>query len=242
MPVHLTPFDFFLRVAAATACAAAIGLNRGHRGRPAGLRTTILVTLAAAFSMLLVNALLDSAGRPKDSFIQNDLMRLPLGILTGVGFLGTGVIMRKGRAVVGLTTAATLWFVTVMGLCFGAGVYLQGFTAFAIGMAVLWGLKHVETRMETDRRGSVMFTISGAWEDESELHSIFTHHGYRIVASGVNVEMSPRKARFTFELLWRATGHEPASPVFLDRLLQHPGVTAVEWAPQALVEQSEDVG
>jgi MgtC family len=71
--------------------------------------------------MLQVNYLLTLSGRSSDSFVMNDLMRLPLGILTGVGFIGGGAILRRRDIAVGVTTAATLWFVTVMGLCFGGG-------------------------------------------------------------------------------------------------------------------------
>lgn len=66
--------------------------------------------------MMQVNALLPMAGRMPDSFVANDLMRLPPGILTGVGFIGAGAIFRRGDMVVGVT-AATLWLVTVIGLC-----------------------------------------------------------------------------------------------------------------------------
>jgi len=80
-----------------------------------GLRTTLLVCLAAAISMVSVNLFLATAGKPSDSFVVLDLMRLPLGILTGMGFIGGGAILRRDGLVVGVTTAATLWFVTVMG-------------------------------------------------------------------------------------------------------------------------------
>jgi putative Mg2+ transporter-C (MgtC) family protein len=93
-----------------------IGFNRGEHGRPAGLRTTLLVALAACFAMIQVNILLPTAGRPANSFVMNDLMRLPPGILSGMGFIGAGAIVRRDNFVVGITTAATLWFVTVIGL------------------------------------------------------------------------------------------------------------------------------
>lgn len=71
--------------------------------------------------MLQMNDLLTLAGRSGDSFVLNDLMRLPLGILTGVGFIGVGAILRRGSLVIGVTTAATLWYVTVIGCALAAG-------------------------------------------------------------------------------------------------------------------------
>jgi MgtC family len=99
----------------------AIGLNRGEHGHPAGLRTTLLVALAATAVMIQVNLLLPMAGKAPDSFITNDLVRLPLGILSGIGFIGAGAILRRGDAGRGITTAATLWMMTIIGLCFGGG-------------------------------------------------------------------------------------------------------------------------
>jgi putative Mg2+ transporter-C (MgtC) family protein len=72
--------------------------------------------------MLQVNLLLPMQGKTSSSFAVMDLMRLPLGILSGMGFIGAGAIVRKDSLVHGLTTAATLWFVTGLGLCFGGGL------------------------------------------------------------------------------------------------------------------------
>ena len=112
-PLHWT--DMVLRLALTVIAGLVIGFNRSEHGKAAGMRTNVLVCLAASAAMLQVNLLLPMAGRPSDSFVMNDLMRLPLGILTGVGFIGGGAILRRGDMVVGVTTAATLWLVTVIG-------------------------------------------------------------------------------------------------------------------------------
>jgi putative Mg2+ transporter-C (MgtC) family protein len=89
---------------------AVLGAERSKSGHAAGLRTTLLVTLAASISMIQMNLLIQTNGKPHDSYAVMDLMRLPLGILTGVGFIGAGAIVKKGEMVVGVTTAATMWF------------------------------------------------------------------------------------------------------------------------------------
>ena len=76
-----------------------------------------------------------------------DLMRLPLGILTGVGFIGGGAILRRENMVIGVTTAATLWLATVIGLCLGAGQLGLGIVATALGIVALQGLRWVEGRL-----------------------------------------------------------------------------------------------
>src|SRR5271170_6715244 len=132
MPVVITWQDIALRLGLAVVAGTLVGLNRGEHGRPAGLRTTLLVCLAACIAMIQANILTGTAGRRPDSFVMMDTMRLPLGILSGIGFIGAGAILRKGNMVLGVTTAATLWFVTVMGLCFGGGQLALGLIALAL--------------------------------------------------------------------------------------------------------------
>src|SRR5215467_693379 len=137
-----------------------IGLNRWERGRPAGLRTTLLVCLAASLAMILANALIDTRGKSSDSFTQIDVMRLPLGVLSGRWFIGAGVILRRGRAVVGVTTAATLWFVTIIGLCFGSGQTALGLAALVLGSIVLWVFRWIETRLPQEHSGTLTLVLS----------------------------------------------------------------------------------
>ncbi len=94
-PLHWT--DMLLRLALTVVAGVLIGYNRSEHGKAAGMRTTLLVCLAACVAMLQVNFLLPTAGRSPNSFVMNDLMRLPLGILTGVGFIGAGAILPQER-------------------------------------------------------------------------------------------------------------------------------------------------
>jgi len=95
MPLHIGWNDIALRLALTVVAGLLIGHNRTEHGKAAGMRTTLLTCLAASIAMIQMNLLLPTAGRSPDSFIMNDLMRLPLGILTGVGFIGGGVILRR---------------------------------------------------------------------------------------------------------------------------------------------------
>jgi putative Mg2+ transporter-C (MgtC) family protein len=76
----------------------------------------MLVVLAAAIAMIQVNLLLPIAGKASGSFVTLDLMRLPPGVLSGMGFIGAGAIVRRNDLVQGVTTAAAFWYVTMMGL------------------------------------------------------------------------------------------------------------------------------
>src|SRR6201999_2916528 len=116
-----------------------IGFNRDEQGHPAGIRTTMLVCLAACLAQLQANILLPTGGKTNASFAVLDLERLPLGILSGIGFIGAGVIVKKDNNIVtGVTTAATMWFVSVLGLLFGGGQLLLGCAAAVLGIVILW--------------------------------------------------------------------------------------------------------
>src|SRR5579862_6996788 len=151
MPLSPDWQEICIRLALTMMAGAIIGYNRGEHGHAAGFRTTILVALAASVAMIQANILLPVAGKTPESFSVMDLMRLPLGILTGVGFIGAGTIVKKGDIIVGVTTAATLWLVTVIGLCFGGGQLILGIAATLLGLFALWVLKFVEDRMPRER-------------------------------------------------------------------------------------------
>ncbi len=210
------------------ACAL-IGLDRGGHGRPAGLRTTILVGLAAAASMIQVNLLLGVVGKSPDSFIVMDLMRLPLGILSGMGFIGGGAILRRGKMVTGVTTAATLWFVTVMGLCFGGGQLPLGLAMLGIGVVVLTTLKWIEDRIQRDRRVTLVVATQDDGPTEADIRDDLIAAQFRVVRLAVT-RMPPSGARrVRCQLVWRTAPCESRLPTIVDHLAALPGVTRVSW-------------
>src|ERR1700733_11848534 len=174
-----------LRLLLTVAAGLIIGFNRGEHGRPAGMRTTLLVCLAASFSMIQANLLMNSVGKTHDSFVVLDLMRLPLGILSGMGFIGAGAILRKDSMVLGVTTAATLWFTTMMGLCFGGGQLGLGLTALVLGLGTLWGLKYVEKLMRQDVRATLTVTISRDGPSDDEIRALIAQNQCTVISWGI---------------------------------------------------------
>jgi len=125
-----TEVTIILRLLLATALGAIIGFQRERAGKPAGLRTHILICLGAA---LFTVASIYGFGPASDP------ARVAAGVLVGVGFLGAGVILRTGEGIVaGLTTAATIWAVASIGLAAGAGMYLVSAVATAIMLIILY--------------------------------------------------------------------------------------------------------
>lgn len=217
-----------LRLGLSVLAGALVGLDRGEHGRPAGLRTTILVCLAAAASMVQVSLLMDTAGKATDSFVVLDLMRLPLGILSGMGFIGGGAILRRGNIVTGVTTAATLWFVTVMGLCLGGGQIALGLSLLAIGMVVLTILRWAEDRLPRDRRATLLVAIGPGGPTERQVRAELVAHGYRIVTMAVSCLATGRQ---TVRCLvqWKEQPLDVDTPEVVQLIAAQPGVERVDW-------------
>lgn len=234
MPVIIQWPQITLRLALTVLAGFLIGFNRGERGRPAGIRTTLLVCLAASIAMIQANLLMNTVGRAHDSFITLDLMRLPLGILCGIGFIGAGAIMRRDNLVVGVTTAATLWFTTIMGLCFGGGQISLGLAALALGMAVIWGLKYGENLLRRDTR-AVLTILTGHGEPgEDDIRQTIERGGCDVVCWGVSYNDRGKQREICCEVERRARPASTTPPAFVSELANHAGVSALRWLPQGI--------
>jgi len=234
MPLTLSWQEVVVRLALAVVAGGVVGFNRQQRGQAAGLRTTILVCLAACLAMVLSNLLLNTAGKDPSKFVQIDVLRLPLGILSGIGFIGAGAIIRRGDVVMGVTTAATIWFMTVVGLCLGAGQLLLGAGATALGFVLLWTLHYVDLRIA--RRFSGMLSVSAhrSGLPEADLRRHLEASGQRIVAWAITYEDAASRYEARIEIEWR--GYEAdrgRDPDFLKPVAANPAVLRVEWQPAA---------
>ncbi len=238
MPVTIDWKQVALRLALTVFAGLVIGFNRGEHGRPAGMRTTLLVCLAASLSMIQVNLLMGTVGRAHDSFVQFDVMRLPLGVLSGMGFIGAGAILRKGNMVFGLTTAATLWFVTLMGLCFGGGQIGLGLAALVLGYVILWFLKYVEGLIRQDRRGLLTLTTAGGGLTEDEFRNWVVQEKCAIVAWGVSFARNPERREIRCQIQWRPKAGDAEPPPVVAKLCANPAVSALRWEPQGLSDES----
>jgi putative Mg2+ transporter-C (MgtC) family protein len=180
-----------------------IGFNRGVRGHAAGFRTSILVCLAASVAMIQANVLLPMTGKTPASFAVMDLMRLPLGILTGVGFIGGGAILKKGDLVSGVTTAATLWLVTVIGLCLGGGQLILGSVATLLGVGTLWLLKWVDLVIPREHRAIVVIVAEDSWKLMAEVPELVAKLHHRARFRHRTQSREPGRAEYAFEISWK---------------------------------------
>ena len=231
MPVEIGWGEIALRLALTVVAGAVIGMNRTERGCAAGLRTTILVCLAASLAMIQMNLLMPTRGKSSDSFVVFDLMRLPLGILTGIGFIGGGAILRRGDRIQGVTTAATLWLVTVIGLCLGGGQLAVGMISVALALFVLWGLRWLELLLSRDRRATLMLSTVSEGPTEEEVRTSLLTAGYAIYSWDVSHKKrgQTERRRLRCEVHWYGRPDAMTTPAFLDVFKNQPGVLALRW-------------
>lgn len=165
----------------ATIAGGMIGLERSYHGRPAGFRTHTLVCLASSILMLV--AIYERYWFPDaigDS-VKVDPTRMAQGIMTGIGFLGAGVIMREGLSVRGLTTAASIWITAAIGILAGVGFFSAVAIVTVLTLGILTIFRWIEAKVPTlilahnlmrFQRDKVM--------PESELRELITRHGFTI--------------------------------------------------------------
>jgi len=138
-PISTLQWEFVLRMVLSSVCGVIIGFERSKRLKEAGVRTHCMVACGAAIMMLVSKYgfadLMDAAGTYLSGSRGADPARIAAGVVSGVSFLGAGVIVRTGVSIRGLTTAAGIWATSAVGLAFGAGMYFLG----AVGTVLIVG-------------------------------------------------------------------------------------------------------
>ncbi len=157
---HLTWADNLARLAVAAGLGGAIGFERELREREAGLRTHILVCVGSALFTIVSAYGFEGFLNSGEQVVRADPTRIAAQIVTGIGFLGAGAIIRQGISVRGLTTAATLWVSAAIGIAAGAGYYSGAVLATAVTLVALWPLRlagyYVFERLRPEERSIVV--------------------------------------------------------------------------------------
>src|SRR5690606_34545116 len=130
----------------ALAAGGAIGLERSFHGRPAGFRTHTLVCLTSSLLMLVTLYQWKWLPSMPIETIRTDPSRMAQGIMTGIGFLGAGVIVKEGLSVRGLTTAASIWITAAIGILIGIGFYFPAIVGTALAIGTLSVFRWIESR------------------------------------------------------------------------------------------------
>ena len=197
-----------------------MGLEREIAGKPAGLRTNILICIGAA---LLTDVSIEITRNrlPGPGGFIGDPSRLAAQIVSGIGFIGAGTIMQARGTVTGLTSAATIWVVAAIGIAIGAGQYIEAAGAGVLVTLVLAGLGNLEHRLRRARRVLSCTIRTKPGFPQSELESILAASGIRIIGQRVFDHEEDR----VFEL--KLSGPARQFDIVTEKLLTHEEIFGI---------------
>ncbi len=157
-----------------------IGLERTIHGRPAGFRTHALVCISSAALMLVSIFQWDLVSYAPVSTIRVDPTRMAQGIMTGIGFLGAGVILKERATIRGLTTAASIWLTAAIGIAIGMGLYFAAFLSLLLALMVLIIFRRVEHYIPNHQYGGLRISFARLNHlSEADLKSLISEHNIK---------------------------------------------------------------
>lgn len=211
--VDIFKLELMLQVGLATLLGGAIGLERELGGKPAGLRTNILICIGSVLYTHISIALVGSAADPT---------RVAGQIVTGVGFIGAGTILHARGAIVGLTSAATIWVVAAIGVALGSGYYLDGIATTLVVLVVLAGLGRVEKLVQRQSmRSTILIHARPGPTVLEDLEGLVRRAGIDILA------VSSRQENVDFVIEFDMRGSKRLHDQVMITLLHHDHVRTV---------------
>jgi putative Mg2+ transporter-C (MgtC) family protein len=202
-------FEMLARLLAALAAGALIGYERSYHGRPAGFRTHALVCTASSLLMLITVFESHWVSGVAVGRVQIDPTRMAQGIMTGIGFLGAGVIIREGFSVRGLTTAASIWITAAIGILAGIGFYFPLIVSVLLTLGVLSFFRWIEARMPSQAyyHFDIRFARSAPMT-ERQVRDLVAAHGFSIANFSYRLEGEGRIRRHSMVI--RSADHAGA--------------------------------
>lgn len=220
--------DLLLRLGNAVILGGLVGCERARRDRPAGLRTHVVVALAAATFMVVSIDMESFLPRPQGQpELRFDPGRIASYVVAGMGFLGAGTIVRSGGGVKGLTTAGTLWMVSALGLAAGAGMYAVAWAGCVLGLVALTGLRPVEDLIDRFRKHPYerrLRVVVGEPGSRAAVLALCEALGARVKEEGLDLREAGR--RTTLHLTVRLAEKARVAEL-VERLASLPGVERI---------------
>jgi putative Mg2+ transporter-C (MgtC) family protein len=225
----LTPLEFCLAIGSALVAGVAIGLERQFRQHPAGLRTNALVCVGAA-AFVSVSHLLGGTDSPT---------RIASYVVSGIGFLGGGVILREGLTVRGMNTAATLWCTAAVGVLCGSGFAVHGLAITATVLAINVGLRpiarRIEARLRTSAGAGAIYRLQVVCVERDAavvrtviLRHVNSHAGMSVQQLSTQASIEAGTEIVSADVL-ASRADDKAIGEVMDRLNIEPGVRSVRW-------------
>jgi putative Mg2+ transporter-C (MgtC) family protein len=229
--LELFDLESLTKLLLAAVLGAAVGVERGTHGRPAGLRTHSLVCVASTLLIIVSRAGAMSGLTDSGGFTVNiDPSRMAAGIVTGIGFLGAGAILRVGDDLIrGLTTAACIWFVAAIGVAVGVGAYGLAAFASAAALVILIVLDQLEHVLGSVVYRNFVLVIKKQEREtvEATVKDLLKQHKMRI--QQVTYEVDNRESTSKLSFYGRISARIDRS-AFISVVAGQPGVLKVKWS------------
>lgn len=216
----------FFNIVGALLLGMVIGYERSYHGRAAGVRTYGMVCMASAALVVVLEFPKNWFGGLVGLGPMADPTRIVQGIVTGIGFLGAGVIMKEGLNISGLSTAASIWASSVIGILCGSGFYLAAIMMTLLSsLSMVWGGK-LEKLLPSRHAVAVSLTFAvDYWPTEEDVREFAAALGYR-VAEGSTVINSENQHQ-VWHLVFLAASNRPVSiPILAAGIRRHPSIAA----------------
>ncbi len=218
-------FQLVLQLLLATLLGALVGLEREVHGRPAGLRTHILVCLGSALIIVSFDQLQDALANAGADILAMDPARAAAGVITGIGFLGAGTILKGKDHVMGLTTAASIWVVAAIGITTGLGQYFLAIVATVLVLFSLFVLHRIDIKSE--HYGEIFLQGTGGTKFYESSRSEIISMGFHV--KGYDIEAINKDGDIRIRFLVKYKQAEVGVGV-IEKLFRIDGVNAVSWS------------
>ena len=219
-------YEILFRLFLAAVLGAVVGLEREVHGRPAGIRTYLLLCMGSALIMVVSELLFFKyEAKGLTDILRADPGRIAAQAITGIGFLGAGVILRYKDSIRGLTTAAAIWVACAVGLAIGAGFYLFGGAVTGLTLVSLVGLKALERRLKKDWYKEMTVVARDEAGQLNRIQEIITKNKFEIVNFGLKKDLERQEVRASFLLRMRTV--HPSRQV-LQEIFAMEGVKSVD--------------
>jgi putative Mg2+ transporter-C (MgtC) family protein len=220
-----TNLIIFLNLLGALGLGLIVGYERSYHGRAAGMRTYGLVCMASAALTVLAGYPSFWYGGHLASFVGADPTRIIQGIVTGIGFLGAGVIMREGMNISGLTTAASLWASSAIGIMVGVGFYPAAILLALLSATCMMWVSRLENWLPSRQAVAVVLQFKQGYSpSEARLRDRALAHGYEIASGSLSINFKDGMPEWKFVAIALGKGKGAPMTALAEELTSYDGV------------------
>lgn len=221
----LTHYEMIARIAMAALMGGIIGFERDLHGRPVGLRTHLLVGMAAGTFMIVSTHFVYFQNYGPNPPVEVDASRIAASVVSGIGFLAGGAILKTGLTIQGLTTAAGLWLVTAIGLCAGGGMYIESVAVTLMGLTALTVLRRFEDKNDRLIHRHVTLELNDSPKAIPDLMAVMSELNAAVTHLNYQKEVGDKLIKIDFDARFpESLGAES----FIQRLEERPGLQRIQ--------------